>query len=656
MDNGRVKTLFVSVVLFSARAAFSTELVCEQLPGFFETMHSQHLVHPDVAKLALPAAAKYVELLDPAKSELLQMEADQIKADVTQAMPKIANGDCSTLSAALDLIAERCKQDLAFAQKMLGEGYKLDDSVALTIDPEKRGFAKSDAERSALLAKLVHFQIASNLNSGQTLEAAKKQLIHHYELIVKRVNERKEKGKAVSLFADAYAEAIDPHSSYMAGDEFANFQIAMHLSLEGIGAQLASRDGFTVVESLVPGGMAEKNGKIRAKDKIIAVAQKNQPPVSTIDMDLDDVVKMIRGPKGTVVTLTVLRESPSSHTFSVSITRDKIDVSSQAAKLTFQERKVNGKTEHIGVIDLPSFYGGERGGRSASHDIATLVTQAKQKGVDAIVLDLTRNGGGLLEEAVDISGLFLRQGGVVGTKDASGKMEVLADQDQATLYAGPLVVLESEISASASEILAGALHDYHRAVIVGSEHTFGKGTIQQLLPLPQQLGAIKVTVGMFFLPGGVSTQQKGVAADVIVPTLYDSVEQTEAKLEHSLPPQRIDAFLSNAANGTGEDHWRPLAAEDASTLASRSHARVATEPGFSALKKKLAELKSADQVKISELRKKAKAGGGKDDEDADADSFKKFDATSLSEAVNIAADAAAIAQHNLSGDTAAQVQ
>ena len=620
--------------------ATAADLQCQQLPGIFESFRAQHFVHPDTAQLAKPTAAKFVELLDPAKTELLQKEADLLINGLPERFSQITSGDCSALTGALGAIISRSEEDLALVEKTVGDGFKLDDTVQLNLDPKKRGYSVTQEERQALLRKLVHFQIANYLNSGLAMDAAKKQLVHHYQLSVKRLKERQAKGSAISIFADAYAEAVDPHSSYMPGDAFTNFQISMRLSLEGIGATLGSRDGFTVIEALVPGGQADKTGKLRAKDKIVAVAQKNAPPVSTIDMDLDEVVKMIRGPKGTPVTLSVLREGVKPLSFQLTIIRDKIDVSSQAAKITYAERKIGDHQGTIGIIDLPSFYGGEEGGRWAAKDIAGLIDQAKKKNVAALVLDLSRDGGGLLEEAVRLSGLFIKKGGVVGTLDSRGKMEVLEDEDSATAYAGPLVVLTSGISASASEIFAGAMQDYHRAIIVGSAHTFGKGTIQQLMPLPAQLGAIKVTVGMFFLPSGQSTQQKGVTADVTVPTIYDSVDLTEAKLDHSLPPQKLASFVSSSANGDGAARWAPVTDQQVTELAQRSQARRANDPGFAKLEKKLIELKASTDVKISELRKKGKAEEGEDE-------FKSFDKITLDEAVNIAADAAALTLQGL---------
>jgi carboxyl-terminal processing protease len=393
----------------------------------------------------------------------------------------------------------------------------------------------------------------------------------------------------------------------MPPDELTDFEIALKLSLEGIGAVLTSDDGFTVIQSLVPGGQAAKTGQLRPKDKIIAVAQENEAPVPTIDMDLSDVVKMIRGKKGTRVSLTVLREGKTTSTFIVSIVRDKIDVSSQAAKITYQTHKVGERTVKLGILELPSFYGGERGGRSSYEDVKRLLAEARAQKVDGIVLDLSRNGGGLLDDAVRISGLFIKRGAVVGTKSADGKLSVLDDTDANVEWAGPLVVVISHASASASEIVAGALHDYHRAIIVGSEKTFGKGTVQVVVPMPSEIGAIRVTTGMFFLPGGDSTQLKGVPSDVAVPSVFDGFNLGEDKLEYALPAQSVPSFVSTAANGNGgDDHWEPVPQAIVASLAERSKARVAAEPAFAKIREQLQDLaKNKDPVHLGDLRKRS---------------------------------------------------
>src|SRR5262249_7174103 len=265
------------------------------------------------------------------------------------------SGDCSVLEHANALLINRSQEDERIAEKMLDPAYKVDDTVEINFDPEKRGYTKSNDERHGLVRKMIHFQM-SNLLIGLPMDQAKKQLIHRYQLFTKRLKERETKKNMPEIYAEAFASSLDPHSSFLAAEALADFQIQMRLSLEGIGAALTTRDGFTVIESLVPGGQAEKSNVLRVKDKIIAVAQDGQKPVATIDMDLQDVVKMIRGKKGTRVTLTVLREGKPAKTFDVTIVRDKIDVKEQAAKINYETRKVGDRTVKVGIIDLPSFY------------------------------------------------------------------------------------------------------------------------------------------------------------------------------------------------------------------------------------------------------------------------------------------------------------
>lgn len=633
---------FSSLVACSAQA---TTLECRQLPSLLESFGRNHYNKKGVDKeLQKRTAEKFVNAIDMSHTMLLDKEATALKTDLVQVFDTMRSGDCSAITDAYRIIVKRAEEDKKLAEQLLGPTYKIDETVELLSEAEKRPYAKTPEERAELAKKMMHFQMANYLYvTGLSMDAAKKQLIHRYELVIKRLKEREQKGQLPTMFAEVYAESLDPHSSYMSSETLAEFQIQMRLSLEGIGAALRSEDGTTIIETLVPGGQAEKSNALQPKDKIIAVAQEGEKPVATIDMDLKDVVKMIRGKKGTKVTLSIMRDSGATpKRFDVTIVRDKIDVAEQAAKLTYENKKVGDKNYKIGVIDLPSFYGGggEEGGRSSYADMKRLVIEAREAKVDGLVIDLSRNGGGLLDDAVKIAGLFIKKGGVVATKSTSGSVEVLADEDDETQYNGPLVLMTSPASASASEILAGALRDYRRAVIVGSEHTFGKGTVQVLLPLPGELGAMKVTTGMFFLPGGVSTQRVGVAANVKVPSALDSIEIGEGSLDYSLAPESVEPFLASTINSNEPGQkWRPIDDATVAKLTEKSNARVAKDPLMTEIKKELEESKKNDKtVKIAELMKKS----GKDKPDEkDKNGKTKYDRyhdASTAEGVNIALD------------------
>lgn len=645
----RLTLPLLALLFLLPNAASAAEVTCKDLPMLVEALTRRHYVVREVTDaVKLRTGTQFIKIIDPSQTLLLESEVELNTQQIPNVLDGMKIGACVALERPAQLVISRIEEDERLVKKLLGPKYKLDEKVELIFDPDKRGRPKTLEERAKLIEKLVHFQINNYLQTGLKLDAAKKQLIHRYELTVKRAKERLAKGELPGLYAEAFASSLDPHSSFMSTSVLDDFQISMRLSLEGIGAALTSQDGVTRIETLLPGGSADRDGTLRPKDKIIAVAQEGEKAVPTIDMELRDVVKMIRGKKGTKVTLTILRDGKKSTTFDVTLERDKIDVKEQAAKITYENRKIGERNLKIGIIDLPSFYGGDEGGRSSYQDVKNLISEAKENKVDGLVLDLSRNGGGLLQDAVRISGLFLRLGGVVATKDSFGRVEVLEDEDEAVDWAGPLVVLISPASASASEILAGALKDYRRAVIVGSEHSFGKGTVQTLQPFGD-FGALKVTTGMFFLPAGQSTQQQGVRSDFSVPTLYDAMEMGEKELDYSLPPQAVPTFLSSLANGTGPDQiWKPVKPDLIQKLYQRSQARVAKDESFTEIKKQLEERgKDTGAIKLEDLRKKAKEakekngkeGKAEDEEDESArEKFKALESAFAREGANIVAD------------------
>jgi carboxyl-terminal processing protease len=424
----------------------------------------------------------------------------------------------------------------------------------------------------------------------------------------------------------------------------------MRLSLEGIGATLSSQDGYTVVEQLVKGGAAEKSGKIQTQDKIIAVGQGEKGTMdSVVDMPLKDVVRLIRGAKDTKVRLSILRkEGAKAQQFNVVLTRQKVALEEEAAKIHYVDRTIGGKKMKLGIIDLPSFYADtKRGGRSSARDVKKLLEDARKNKAEGIVLDLASNGGGSLEDAVNLAGLFFKKGNVVSTQSRKAESaDVLSDEDATVDWPGPLVVLTSRLSASASEIVAGALKDYKRALIVGGDHTFGKGSVQSVVTLPNSLGAIKVTVGMFFIPGGQSTQHQGVAADIPLPGAFNRDEIGEKSLDYSLPPKQIKPFLSEAAAvTTGPDAWKPVTKELVAELKKASEKRVEQDEEFKKIKTELEKalakgkvvtvaevLEKKEETKENEKKRKARQ---KDAKLRTEEYLKRAD---LQEATNVLAD------------------
>ncbi|MGE3974631.1 MAG: S41 family peptidase, partial [Bdellovibrionales bacterium] len=513
------------------------------------------------------------------------------------------------------LFVQRVKERTKFTEAYLKAKYKLSKDTELVLDPKKRQFLKTKAEADEFHIKYIHFQVANYLASGMKLAEAKTQLVRRYARNLKNLSALK-KEDIYASYLDSFAGAMDPHTSFLSPDAREDFDIQMQLSLEGIGATLSSQDGYTVIENLIPGGSAAKSGLIEPQDKIISVGQGESGSMETvIDEPLRDVVRKIRGPKGSKVRLTILRKSNGkTKRIEVGLLRDKISLEDEAAQITYVDKEIGGVKKKFAVVDLPSFYSSTRkGGRSSATDMKKLMKEAREKKVDGMVLDLSSNGGGSLDDAVKIAGQFIKIGNVVETQGSSKAIDQMADDESEVDYSGPLVVLTSRLSASASEIVAGALQDYKRAVIVGGDHTFGKGSVQQVMPLPSELGALKVTVGMFFIPGGQSTQHRGVFADVPLPGNFSSDEIGEKSLDYSLPPRSLPAFISEEAYvKEGPEAWVPVTADMVTQLKDRSATRVAANEDF---KKILTNLKKSEEeknkpVKISEVMKdKEKADG-----------------------------------------------
>jgi carboxyl-terminal processing protease len=637
------------------------DLTCSRLPDLMDAFHANHYAMKGTTlEIRKHAVDQMIKRLDSSKTLLYESDLEKLKPLLTDLFVGAENGNCTSLTMVYDLLVARARENEAIIKNILGPDFRLDMTAVMNVNTDKRSYPKTMAEKQGLLKKIVQFQIENLLNTGIDLATAKKKQIHRYELQTMRVVEQNP-SQLITTAAEAFAVALDPHTSYLPPKELEDLQIHMKLSLEGIGALLSSDTGFTIIEELIPGGGAEKTGLLKPKDKIIAVAQEGEKPVDVIDMDLRDVISQIRGKKGTRVTLTILRQAKLQNRFDVTIVRDKIDVKEQEAKITYEMRKVDGRQYRFGVIDLPSFYGGEKGEKSCYEDVKKLLASAKQQKVDGIVLNLLRNGGGLLSEAVRLTGLFIGNGGIVAVKDSRGRVAILANgsvapggegdkrkissapaEDPQALYMGPLVVLTSRLSASASEIVAGALQDYHRAVIIGSDHTYGKGSVQSLLTLPWELGAMKVTTAMYFLPGGKSTQNTGVPADVKLPGWFVLEDIGEASMDYSLPAQSIEPFLGTREKNA--PHWKPVDELLIAKLMSKSQIRVAKDAKFAKIikdNKEAAEKKGI--IQLDYLHKKMKKDGVGSENETRAEQRKKAReeyAPYVNESVNILYDMA----------------
>ena len=482
---------------------------------------------------------------------------------------------------------------------------------------------KMSKERAQEIAKVVEQQAGQTPREELLKDLGARLEKDNTDEIVKALNRRYTRllrffhefdgDDVLQIYLTALTRVYDPHSDYMGHGEMENFAISMKLSLFGIGALLRSEDGYCKIQSLTPNGPAEKSKKLKPNDKIIAVAQSNQPPVEVIETKLSKVVEMIRGPKGTEVRLTIIPADAPNPTMRkvVSLTRDEIKLEDQAAKAKlFEVPGDKGQNVRVGVIDLPSFYSseemeaGKSGGNSTTLDVAKLIRKLVSEKVDGIVLDLRHNGGGFLPEAIRLSGLFIKEGPVVQVKTPDGEVRVEEDPDPKVFYDGPLVVLTSRMSASASEILAGAIQDYGRGVVVGDISTHGKGTVQTVLKLRTFMrghmavvtsndpGAIKVTVSKFYRPSGASTQLRGVVPDIVLPSVFNHAEIGESSLENPLPWDTIDKAPFEPLNRV-----EPVLPE----LKSRSEKRLASNPDFAYVREEVERYKKSVAEKTVSL-------------------------------------------------------
>jgi carboxyl-terminal processing protease len=400
---------------------------------------------------------------------------------------------------------------------------------------------------------------------------------------------------AASELINATASVLDPHTSYMPPADKANFDIRMSGSLEGIGAVLREKDHLIEIVELVPGGASWRQGGLQTGDLILSVQNEKQDPVDVFDMRIDDVVKMIRGPKGTVVRLRV--QKPTGVEETIAITRDVVVIEEAYAKGAI----INNNGKSFGYIHLPSFYGGKGSPRTSSVDLKKLLHEMKQKKVGGVILDIRSNGGGLLSDSIDITGLLIDKGPVVQVRDSDGQKEVLSDKKSGVEYDGPMIVLVDRFSASASEILAGALQDYGRAVIVGTGPTHGKGTVQTLADLDRatggriDLGVLKITIQQFFRPSGASNQREGIKPDILLPDPAAHVEAGETSLKHAIPWSQISPAPF--------DKW-PVS-YDVAKLAQKSAARVAKNPLLAKIASATALLKQRRNETLVPLQRAA---------------------------------------------------
>ena len=625
------------------------QLAARLVSTMMERLHLSKLPLDDT--IASRAFDHYVKALDPLKDYFVQADIDEFEAFENEIDDKIQTGNFEIAFKIFRRFIERVDQRTKLALEMIDHPHDFTIDETLATDPDLLTFAKSDAEvrdkwRKRIKYSLLVLRSAEEASEKKKKEKAKEKeaeggsskneaapkvakkpdppeeiLRKRYQAFNRRMHQM-DTEDVLERYISAVTTSFDPHTSYMSKKTYENFIIAMGLELEGIGATLqGTDDGYTTIKNVVKGGAAYKQGELKVEDKIHAVGQGEEDGtkldtdlvakhgtefVDVSFMKLDDVVGMIRGKAGTTVRLSVMSEDGDLHT--VNIVREKIKLEDQAARgeVFEQGKNPDGSPRKVGVIELPSFYADFSGGdgRSTTRDVRKIIDDFNAKGVDGLVLDLRLNGGGSLPEAIDLTGLFIDLGPVVQVKDLRGEIDELSDTAAGMAWEKPLVVLTSKFSASASEILAGAIQDYGRGLVVGDTTTHGKGTVQSLRNLseilsgipnqPSKHGALKITTAQFYRPNGDSTQKRGVLSDLVLPSITDNMEGiAEADLDFPVEFDRIRRAAFSPVTMINDTMI--------SDLRSKSAARIESSEDFVKLNKKITKYVEQKKLKMISL-------------------------------------------------------
>ncbi len=550
----------------------------------------------------------YIKLLDPSRSYFLASDIAEFDKWKTQFDDFLKNGNLDPGFTIYKRYLDRVKARLDYALDLLDEGVdKLDFSSNDTLEVERKDapWLTSNAELDDLWRKRVMDEVLRMKLAGKDSKQIQETLTKRYKNQLARLDQTRAED-IFQAYINTFAQSYDPHTNYLSPDNAENFDINMSLSLEGIGAVLQSDNDQVKIVRLVPAGPADKTKQVAPSDKIIGVAQGDKEMVDVVGWRLDEVVKLIRGPKGSVVRLEVIphTNAPNDQTSKiVSITREAVKLEEQAAKKSVLHLNQDGRDYKLGVIEIPAFYldfkafrAGDPDYKSTTRDVKKLLSELQKEKVDGVVIDLRNNGGGSLQEATELTSLFIEKGPTVLVRNSDGKVDVLEDENPGAFYKGPLALLVNRLSASASEIFAGAMQDYHRALIIGGQ-TFGKGTVQTIQPLNH--GELKLTLAKFYRVSGQSTQHQGVLPDIAYPSIIDTKEIGESALPEAMPWDTIKPAVKPES-----DPFKPFLAQ----LKALHDKRTQDDAEFAyirdrlALSQKLAEQKT---VSLNEAQRRA---------------------------------------------------
>src|SRR5215469_910254 len=604
--------VFTAAIAAPPAPASSRETVAMSVGRLLEEGHyTRQKLNEEVSKKFLQT---YLEMLDFSHLFFTQEDVDTATEKYGNSMAgDIVLGNLKPAYEIYALYTKRVDERVAKIKELLKQPIDFKSNTAVELSRQKSPWPKDEAEADQLWRGRITNELLQEHLSEHPIEPAPQLVSRRYERLAKNVHEQ-DKDEQMKLYLDALAQAYDPHSEYLSKADMKNFSINMGLSLVGIGAMLRSEDGYAKIESLVPGGPAQTDGRLKVGDKITAVAQGPADFVDVREMRLDKVVEMIRGKKGTRVRLLVIPSDATdpSRRKNVEVVRDEIKLKDQEARADIIIKKdESGEPVKLGWLTLPSFYADmDKHQKSTTRDVLALLKRLKREDIAGLVVDLRHNGGGSLEEALSLTGLFLKSGPIVQTKDYNGSIRISSDPDAGIAYSGPMVVLTGRQSASASEIFAAALQDYGRAVIVGDKNTFGKGTVQTILPIGRFAsllgsrsdddGALKLTIQKFYRVAGGSTQLHGVASDIVLPSLSDLPEFGEGALKNALPYDEVSKAKYTK--------WSDTHSLFVDQLRRRSQERVKGDPEFHYVMEDMERLRhklDENQISLNEdVRKK----------------------------------------------------
>ena len=596
---GSVALVAASILALAAQpvgAKSDDEQIALSVGRLLEEGHyTHHSLNDEISRKLLTG---YLEMLDFSHLFFTQKDVDALTKKYATALDDdVLLGNLKPAHEIFNLFEKRVEDRVKKIKELVKQPMNFNTNDTVLLNRQKAAWPKDEAEADELWKKRIENELLQEKLAEHPIEPGPKLVERRYDRMLRSVHEE-DSDEQVKLFLDALAQAYDPHSEYLSAADLKNFSINMGLSLVGIGAMLRSEDGYAKIESLVPGGPAQTSGRIKVGDRITAVAQGSKDFVDVRDMRLDKVVEKIRGKKGTKVRLLIIPASATdpSQRKTVELVRDEIKLKDQEARADIIIKKDHdGNPVKLGWLTLPSFYADmDSHKKSTTKDVRALLTRLKKEKIQGLVIDLRRNGGGSLEESIALTGLFIKSGPVVQTKGANDRVIISTDPDPGIAYDGPMVVLTSRQSASASEIFAAALQDYDRAVIVGDQSTFGKGTVQTILEIgrftsllgtrSQDDGALKLTIQKFYRVAGGSTQLHGVAADIVLPSLTDLPEFGEGALKNALPYDEVPPAKYTK--------WSDSHSLFLDELRARSAARVATDPEFHYVQEDLQRLRN----------------------------------------------------------------